>query len=159
MVETINKFNKMTRELIKEVGREPTPEDVAKKMDVPTNKVRTIIKIAQEPVSLNAPVGRENDCFLSDFIEDTIVPSPPDSVIHVNMKEQIGQALGFLTHREAEVLRMRFGLGDGNEQTLEEVGQRFRVTRERIRQIEAKALRSLKNSNRAKSLRSFTSDY
>ncbi len=159
MVETINKLHRITRELINDVGREPTPEDIAKKMDVPANKVRKIIKIAQEPVSLNAPVGKENDSYLSDFIEDTIVPSPPDSVIHVNMKDQIGQALDFLTHREAEVLRMRFGLGDGNEHTLEEVGQRFRVTRERIRQIEAKALRSLKNSNRARNLRSFTSHY
>jgi RNA polymerase primary sigma factor len=159
MVETINKFNKITKELVKEVGREPTPEDVGKKMDMPANKVRAIIKIAQEPVSLNAPVGKENDSYLSDFIEDTIFPSPPDSVIHINMREQIGQALGYLTHREAEVLRMRFGLGDGNEHTLEEVGQRFRVTRERIRQIEAKALRSLKNSSRARSLRSFTSHY
>ena len=159
MVETINKLNKITKELVKEVGREPTPEDLGKKMDLPANKVRTIIKIAQEPVSLNAPVGKENDSFLSDFIEDTIFPSPPDLVIHVKMKEQIGQALGFLTHREAEVLRMRFGLGDGNEHTLEEVGQRFRVTRERIRQIEAKALRNLKNSNRARNLRAFTSQY
>jgi RNA polymerase primary sigma factor len=159
MVETINKFNKITKELVNEVGREPTPEDIGKKMDLPANKVRAIIKIAQEPVSLNAPVGKENDSYLSDFIEDTIFPSPPDSVIHVNMSEQIRQALNYLTRREAEILRMRFGLGDGNEHTLEEVGQRFRVTRERIRQIEAKALRSLKNSSRARSLRSFTSHY
>ena len=129
MVETINKLHKITRELIKEAGREPTPEDVAKKMDMPANKVRTIIKISQEAVSLSAPVGKENESFLYDYIEDTIVPSPPDSIIHVNMRDQIGQALGFLTYREAEVLRMRFGLGNGNEQTLEEVGQRFRVTR------------------------------
>jgi RNA polymerase primary sigma factor len=158
MVETINKLHRITKELIKEAGREPTPEDVAKKMDMPVKKVRTIIKISQEPVSLNAPVGKENDSFLSDYIEDTAIPSPPDTVIHVNMKDQIGKALGFLTYREAEVLRMRFGLGDGNEHTLEEVGQRFRVTRERIRQIEAKALRNLKNSNRARSLRSLTSN-
>jgi RNA polymerase primary sigma factor len=158
MVETINKLHRITRELIQDAGKEPTPEDIAKKMDLPANKVRTIIKISQEPVSLNAPLGKENDSFLSDFIEDTIVPSPPDSVVHINLKNQIDQALGILTNREADVLRMRFGLGDGNEQTLEEVGQRFRVTRERIRQIEAKALRNLKNSNRARNLKSFTSN-
>jgi RNA polymerase primary sigma factor len=156
MVETINKLNKITKELVTEVGREPTAEDVGKKMDIPANKVRTIIKMAQEPVSLNAPVGEENDSYLSDFIEDTIFPPPPESVIHVNMREQIGQALEFLTQRESAVIRMRFGLGDGNEHTLEEVGHRFRVTRERIRQIEAKALRNLKNSKRAGKLRSFT---
>lgn len=159
MVDTINKLHKLTKELFNEVGREPTCDDVAKKMNLPVEKVRQIIKCSQEPVSLNAPVGKENDSYLTDFIEDTIMPSPPDSAILGNLKEQIAHALDSLTHREAEVLRMRFGLGDGNEHTLEEVGQRFRVTRERIRQIEAKALRSLKNSNRAYRLRSFIPHY
>lgn len=159
MVESINKLHKLTKELINEVGREPTCDDVAKKMNLPVDKVRQIIKSSQEPVSLNAPIGRENDSYLSDFIEDTIMPSPPDSVIHGNLRDQIAHALDSLTHREAEVLRMRFGLGDGNEHTLEEVGQRFRVTRERIRQIEAKALRCLKSSRQARGLKSFTSDF
>jgi len=159
MVDTINKLHKLTKELINEVGREPTCDDVAKKMNLPIDKVRQIIKSSQEPVSLNAPVGKENDSYLADFIEDTIIPSPPDSVILGNLKEQIDYALDSLTHREAEVLRMRFGLGDGNEHTLEEVGQRFKVTRERIRQIEAKALRCLKNSRQARRLKSFTSDF
>jgi len=159
MVETINKLHKLTKELINEVGREPDSDDVAKKMNLPIDKVRQIIKISQEPVSLNAPVGKENESYLADFIEDTMMPSPPDSVIHGNLREQIALALDSLTHREAEVLRMRFGLGDGNEHTLEEVGQRFRVTRERIRQIESKALRSLKNAQQARGLRSFTSGF
>jgi RNA polymerase primary sigma factor len=158
MVETINKYHRVSGELVKETGREPLPEDVAKKMDVPVSKVRTLIKISQEPVSLNSPVGKESDSFLLDFVEDTITPSPPDTVVHFDMKDQIRQALGILTRREAEVIRMRFGLGDGNEHTLEEVGQRFRVTRERIRQIEAKALRNLKNSKRAEELRFFTTN-
>jgi RNA polymerase primary sigma factor len=159
MVDTINKLHKLTKELFTEVGREPTCDDVAKKMNLPVEKVRQIIKCSQEPVSLNAPVGKENDSYLTDFIEDTIVPSPPDSAILGNLKEQIAHALDSLIYREAEILRMRFGLGDGNEHTLEEVGQRFKVTRERIRQIEAKALRSLKNSKRAYRLRSFISYY
>jgi RNA polymerase primary sigma factor len=159
MVETINKLNKISRELIKEVGREPTQEEVAKKMDVTTEKVRKIIKVALEPVSLSTPLREDEDSYLGDFLEDNILPSPPDMVIHVNLREQIDKALDTLTFREAEVLRMRFGIGDGNEHTLEEVGQRFRVTRERIRQIEAKALRSLKNSRRARKLKSFASDY
>ncbi len=159
MVETINKLHKLTKELINEVGREPDSDEVAKKMNLPIDKVRQVIKISQEPVSLNAPVGKENDSYLADFIEDTMIPSPPDSVIHGNLREQIALALDSLTYREAEVLRMRFGLGDGNEHTLEEVGQRFRVTRERIRQIESKALRSLKNSQNSRGLRSFTSGF
>jgi RNA polymerase primary sigma factor len=141
------------------MGREPTQEEVAKKMEVSPEKVRKIIKVAQEPVSLNTPVREDEDSHLSDFLEDNILPSPPDVVIHVNLREQIDKALESLTFREAEVLRMRFGIGDGNEHTLEEVGQRFRVTRERIRQIEAKALRCLKNSRRARKLKSFASDY
>ncbi len=159
MIETINKLNKISRGLINEVGREPTQEEVAKKMEVSTEKVRKIIKVAQEPVSLNTPVREDEDSHLSDFLEDHILPSPPDVVIHVSLSDQIEMALESLTYREAEVLRMRFGIGDGNEHTLEEVGQRFRVTRERIRQIEAKALRSLKNSRRARKLKSFASDY
>jgi RNA polymerase primary sigma factor len=159
MVETINKLHKINKELVAELGREPSADDVAKKFNLPVNRVRQIIKISQEPVSLNAPVGKENDSYLSDFIEDTIVPHPPDSVIQGNLVEQIASALDGLPHREADVLRMRFGLGDGNEHTLEEVGQRFRVTRERIRQIEAKALRSLKSSRFSRRLKSFVSDY
>ncbi len=158
MVETINKLNKISKALINEVGREPTQEEVAKKMDVPTEKVRKIIKVAQEPVSLSTPVREDEDSHLGDFLEDHLLPSPPDVVIHINLREQIDEALESLSYREAEVLRMRFGLGDGNEHTLEEVGQRFRVTRERIRQIEAKALRSLKNSRRANKLKSFASN-
>jgi RNA polymerase primary sigma factor len=159
MVETINKLNKISRDLIGEVGREPTQEEVAKKMEVPAEKVGKIIKVAQEPISLSTPVREEEDSYLGDFLEDNIMPSPPDTVIHVNLREQIDKALESLTYREAEVLRMRFGIGDGNEHTLEEVGQRFRVTRERIRQIEAKALRSLKNSRRSRQLKSFASGY
>jgi RNA polymerase primary sigma factor len=159
MVETINKLNKISRDLIKEVGREPTQEEVAKKMDVTTEKVRKIIKVALEPVSLSTPLREDEDSYLGDFLEDNILPSPPELVIHINLREQIDKSLDTLTFREAEVLRMRFGIGDGNEHTLEEVGQRFRVTRERIRQIEAKALRSLKNSRRARKLKSFASDY
>jgi RNA polymerase primary sigma factor len=159
MVETINKLNKINKELINELGREPGAEDVAKKMSLPLDRVRQIIKVSQDPVSLNTPIGKENDSYLSDFIEDTIVPHPPDTAIQGNLVEQISSALDCLTHREADILRMRFGLGDGNEHTLEEVGQRFRVTRERIRQIEAKALRSLKSSRYSRRLRSFVSDY
>jgi RNA polymerase primary sigma factor len=159
MVETINKLNKINKELINELGREPLADDVAKKLNLSVERVRQVIKISQEPVSLNAPVGKENDSYLSDFIEDTIMPRPPDTVIQGNLAEHIASALDCLTHREADVLRMRFGLGDGNEHTLEEVGQRFRVTRERIRQIEAKALRSLKSSHFSRRLKSFVSDY
>ena len=159
MIETINKLNKINKELINELGREPGAEDVAKKMSLPLDRVRQIIKVSQDPVSLNTPIGKENDSYLSDFIEDTIVPHPPDTAIQGNLVEQISSALDCLTHREADILRMRFGLGDGNEHTLEEVGQRFRVTRERIRQIEAKALRSLKSSRYSRRLRSFVSDY
>ena len=159
MVETINKLHKITKELINDLGREPSSDDVAKKMCLPVDKVRQIVKISQEPVSLNAPVGQENDSCLADYIEDTVGPNPPDSVIKSSMVEQIASALDYLPIREADVLRMRFGLGDGNEHTLEEVGQRFRLTRERIRQIEAKALRSLKSSHCFQGLKSFVSDY
>ncbi len=155
MIETINKLIRISRSLVQEIGREPTCEEIAERMEMPVNKVRKIIKIAQEPISLETPIGEEEDSHLGDFIEDKIMPSPPDTVIHNSLREQIEEALKTLTDREAKVLRMRFGLGDGNEHTLEEVGQQFKVTRERIRQIEAKALRKLKHPSRSKKLRSF----
>jgi len=159
MIETINKLIRVSRSLVQEIGREPTSEEIAKKMDMPVSKVRKIIKIAQEPISLETPIGEEEDSHLGDFIEDKVMPSPPDTVIHINLREQIEEALKSLTEREAKVLKMRFGLGDGNEHTLEEVGQQFKVTRERIRQIEAKALRKLKHPSRSKKLKSFTNGY
>ncbi|MDH7512969.1 MAG: RNA polymerase sigma factor RpoD [Clostridiales bacterium] len=158
MIETINKLIRVSRSLVQEIGREPTSEEIAKKMDMPVNKVRKIIKIAQEPISLETPIGEEEDSHLGDFIEDKLMPSPPDTVIHINLREQIEEALKSLTEREAKVLKMRFGLGDGNEHTLEEVGQQFKVTRERIRQIEAKALRKLKHPSRSRKLKSFTNN-
>jgi RNA polymerase primary sigma factor len=159
MIETINKLVRVSRALVQEIGREPTSEEIAKKMDMPVSKVRKIIKIAQEPISLETPIGEEEDSHLGDFIEDKLIPSPPDTVIHINLREQIEEALKSLTDREAKVLKMRFGLGDGNEHTLEEVGQQFKVTRERIRQIEAKALRKLKHPSRSRKLKSFTNNY
>ncbi|HDT14118.1 MAG TPA: RNA polymerase sigma factor RpoD [Candidatus Aminicenantes bacterium] len=159
MIETINKLIRVSRGLVQEIGREPTSEEIAKKMDMPVHKVRKIIKIAQEPISLETPIGEEEDSHLGDFIEDKLIPSPPDTVIHINLKEQIEEALKSLTDREGRVLKMRFGLGDGNEHTLEEVGQQFKVTRERIRQIEAKALRKLKHPSRSRKLRSFTNNH
>ena len=159
MIETINKLIRVSRGLVQEVGREPSSEEIAKKMDMPVTKVRKIIKIAQEPISLETPIGEEEDSHLGDFIEDKLMPSPPDTVIHINLREQIEEALKSLTEREAKVLKMRFGLGDGNEHTLEEVGQQFKVTRERIRQIEAKALRKLKHPSRSRKLRSFTNNH
>ena len=158
MIETINKLIRVSRSLVQEIGREPTSEEISKKMDLPINKVRKIIKIAQEPISLETPIGEEEDSHLGDFIEDKFIPSPPETVIHINLREQIDDALKTLTEREAKVLKMRFGLGDGNEHTLEEVGQQFKVTRERIRQIEAKALRKLKHPSRSRKLKSFTND-
>ena len=158
MIETINKLIRVSRSLVQEIGREPTSEEISEKMDLPVGKVRKIIKIAQEPISLETPIGEEEDSHLGDFIEDKFIPSPPDTVIHINLKEQIDEALKTLTEREAKVLKMRFGLGDGNEHTLEEVGQQFKVTRERIRQIEAKALRKLKHPSRSRKLKSFTQD-
>ncbi|MDW7760569.1 MAG: RNA polymerase sigma factor RpoD [Acidobacteriota bacterium] len=158
MIETINKLIRVSRSLVQEIGREPTCEEIARKMDLPVSKVRKIIKIAQEPISLETPIGEEEDSHLGDFIEDKLIPSPPDTVIHINLREQIEEALKSLTDREARVLKMRFGLGDGNEHTLEEVGQQFKVTRERIRQIEAKALRKLKHPSRSRKLKSFTSN-
>ncbi len=156
MIETINKLIRVSRSLVQEIGREPSSEEIAKKMDMSVHKVRKIIKIAQEPISLETPIGEEEDSHLGDFIEDKVLPSPPETVININLREQIGDALKSLTEREAKVLKMRFGLGDGNEHTLEEVGQQFKVTRERIRQIEAKALRKLKHPSRSRKLKSFT---
>jgi RNA polymerase primary sigma factor len=158
MIETINKLIRVSRGLVQEIGREPTCEEISEKMDLPVVKVRKIIKIAQEPISLETPIGEEEDSHLGDFIEDKFILSPPDTVVHINLREQIEEALKTLTEREAKVLKMRFGLGDGNEHTLEEVGQQFKVTRERIRQIEAKALRKLKHPSRSRKLKSFTQD-
>jgi len=158
MIETINKLIRVSRSLVQEIGREPSSEEIAKKMDMSVHKIRKIIKIAQEPISLETPIGEEEDSHLGDFIEDKVMPSPPETVININLREQIGEALKSLTEREAKVLKMRFGLGDGNEHTLEEVGQQFKVTRERIRQIEAKALRKLKHPSRSRKLKSFTDD-
>jgi len=159
MIETINKLVRVSRQLVQEFGREPTCEEIAKKMEMPVSKVRKIIKVAQEPISLETPIGEEEDSHLGDFIEDKVLPSPPEAVIHQSLKEHIEEALKTLTEREAKVLKMRFGLGDGNEHTLEEVGQKFKVTRERIRQIEAKALRKLKHPTRSKKLRSFAKTF
>jgi len=157
MIETINKLSRVSRQFVQEIGREPTSEEIAKKMDMPVSKVRKIIKIHQQPISLETPIGEEGDSHLGDFIEDKVMPSPPDAVIRINLREKIEEALESLTEREAKILKMRFGLGDGNEHTLEEVGQQFKVTRERIRQIEAKALGKLKHPSRSKKLRGFAS--
>jgi len=155
MIETINKLIKISRQLHHELKREPTTEEIAQKMEMPVSKVRKILKIAQEPVSLETPIGEEEDSHLGDFIEDQKIPSPAETVVRKSLKEQIEEVLKTLTPREATVLRMRFGLFDGNEHTLEEVGQHFKVTRERIRQIEAKALRKLRHKSRARKLKPF----
>jgi RNA polymerase primary sigma factor len=155
MIETINKLIRTSRSLVQEYGREPTSEEIAKKMDFPVHKVRKILKIAQEPISLETPIGEEEDSHLGDFIEDRAVISPADAVININLKEQTESVLKTLTPREEQVIKMRFGLGDGSEHTLEEVGQRFSVTRERIRQIEAKALRKLRHPSRSRMLKAF----
>ncbi len=155
MIETINKLIRTSRQLVQELGREPTPEEIAAKMDVPVEKVRKVLKIAQEPISLETPIGEEEDSHLGDFIEDKQVVSPVESIIGLSLREQTNKVLATLTPREEKVLRLRFGLSDGCEHTLEEVGQDFLVTRERIRQIEAKALRKLRHPSRSKKLRSF----
>jgi RNA polymerase primary sigma factor len=156
MIETISKLSRVSRQFVQEIGREPTSEEIAQKMDMPVGKVRKIIKIAQQPISLETPIGEEGDSHLGDFIEDKVMPSPLDAVIHITLQEKIEEALKSLTEREAKILKLRFGLGGGSEHTLEEVGQQFKVTRERIRQIEAKALRKLKHPSRSKKLKSFT---
>jgi len=155
MIETINKLIRTSRQLVQELGREPTSEEIAKRMDIPVAKVRKVLKIAQEPISLETPIGEEEDSHLGDFIEDRAVVSPADAVINVNLKEQTAHVLRTLTAREEKVIKMRFGLEDGSEHTLEEVGQSFAVTRERIRQIEAKALRKLRHPSRSRKLRAF----
>jgi RNA polymerase primary sigma factor len=155
MIETINKLIRTSRQLVQELGREPTSEEIAKRMDIPVAKVRKVLKIAQEPISLETPIGEEEDSHLGDFIEDRGVVSPAEAVINVNLKDQTAQVLRTLTPREEKVIKMRFGLEDGSEHTLEEVGQSFAVTRERIRQIEAKALRKLRHPSRSRKLRAF----
>jgi RNA polymerase primary sigma factor len=155
MIETINKLIRTSRQLVQELGREPTSEEIAKRMDIPVAKVRKVLKIAQEPISLETPIGEEEDSHLGDFIEDRMAVSPSDAVISVNLKEYTSQVLRTLTPREERVIKMRFGLEDGSEHTLEEVGQSFQVTRERIRQIEAKALRKLRHPSRSRKLRAF----
>jgi len=155
MIETINKLIRTQRQLVQELGREPTSEEIAKRMDIPVAKVRKIMKIAQEPISLETPIGEEEDSHLGDFIEDKAVVSPSEAVINLSLKEQTASVLKTLTPREEKVIKMRFGLEDGSEHTLEEVGQSFAVTRERIRQIEAKALRKLRHPSRSRKLRAF----
>ncbi len=155
MIETINKLIRTSRQLVQELGREPSSEEIARRMDIPVAKVRKVLKIAQEPISLETPIGEEEDSHLGDFIEDQAVVSPSEAVISVNLKEYTSQVLRTLTPREERVIKMRFGLEDGSEHTLEEVGQSFQVTRERIRQIEAKALRKLRHPSRSRKLKAF----
>ena len=158
MVETINKLIRVSRQLLQELGREPTPEEIAEEMDMNVDRVREILKISQEPVSLETPIGEEEDSHLGDFIQDDNVPVPADAAAFTLLKEQLIEVLGTLTEREQKVLRLRFGLDDGRARTLEEVGKEFNVTRERIRQIEAKALRKLRHPSRSKPLRDFIED-
>jgi RNA polymerase primary sigma factor len=155
MIETINKLIRTSRYLVQEIGREPTPEEIASKMEIPLDKVRKVLKIAKEPISLETPVGEEEDSHLGDFIEDKRIMTPSDAVVNINLQEQTRKVLATLTPREEQVLRMRFGIGEKSDHTLEEVGQKFTVTRERIRQIEAKALRKLRHPSRSKRLKSF----
>lgn len=155
MVETINKLIRVSRQLLQELGREPTPEEIAAEMDVPVEKVREILKISQEPVSLETPIGEEEDSHLGDFIQDDNVPVPADAATFTLLREQLGEVLETLTEREQKVLILRFGLEDGRSRTLEEVGKEFNVTRERIRQIEAKALRKLRHPSRSRKLKDY----
>ena len=155
MVETINKLLRVSRQLLQELGREPTPEEIAEEMDMPVDRVREILKISQEPVSLETPIGEEEDSHLGDFIQDDNVPVPADAAAFTLLKEQLVEVLGTLTEREQKVLRLRFGLDDGRARTLEEVGKEFNVTRERIRQIEAKALRKLRHPSRSRKLKDY----
>ena len=155
MVETINKLIRVSRQLLQELGREPTPEEIAAEMNMPVERVREILKISQEPVSLETPIGEEEDSHLGDFIQDDNVPVPADAAAFTLLKEQLVEVLGTLTEREQKVLRLRFGLDDGRARTLEEVGKEFNVTRERIRQIEAKALRKLRHPSRSRKLKDY----
>ena len=155
MVETINKLIRVSRQLLQELGREPTPEEIAKELDMPVDRVREILKISQEPVSLETPIGEEEDSHLGDFIQDDNVPVPAEAAAQTLLKEQLDEVLDTLTDREQKVLRLRFGMNDGRARTLEEVGKEFDVTRERIRQIEAKALRKLRHPSRSRKLRDY----
>ncbi len=155
MVETINKLIRVSRQLLQELGREPTPEEIAAELKMPEERVREILKISQEPVSLETPIGEEEDSHLGDFIQDDNVPVPADAAAFTLLKEQLSEVLSTLTEREQKVLRLRFGLDDGRARTLEEVGKEFNVTRERIRQIEAKALRKLRHPSRSRKLRDY----
>ncbi|HET8596360.1 MAG TPA: RNA polymerase sigma factor RpoD, partial [Castellaniella sp.] len=155
MIETINKMNRINRQILQETGAEPDPATLAQKMDMPEDKVRKILKIAKEPISMETPIGDDDDSHLGDFIEDTGTVSPSDSALHGSMRDVVKEVLDSLTPREAKVLRMRFGIEMSTDQTLEEVGKQFDVTRERIRQIEAKALRKLRHPSRADKLKSF----
>lgn len=155
MVETINKLIRVSRQLLQEIGREPTPEEIGKEMDITADKVREIMKIAQEPVSLETPIGEEEDSHLGDFIEDEDAPAPASAALFILLKEQLDDVLDTLTDREKRVLELRFGIEDGRPRTLEEVGKEFGVTRERIRQIEAKALRKLRHPSRSKKLKDY----
>jgi RNA polymerase primary sigma factor len=155
MIETINKLVRTSRQFLHEQGREPTPEEMAERLSMPLEKVRKVMKIAKEPISLETPIGDEEDSHLGDFIEDKNAVIPVDAAIQANLKETVTRVLASLTPREERVLRMRFGIGMNTDHTLEEVGQQFSVTRERIRQIEAKALRKLKHPSRSRKMRSF----
>jgi RNA polymerase primary sigma factor len=155
MIETINKLNRISRQMLQEMGREPSPDELAERMEMPEDKVRKVLKIAKEPISMETPIGDDEDSHLGDFIEDIAVLSPVDSATGEGLKEATREVLSSLTPREAKVLRMRFGIDMNTDHTLEEVGKQFDVTRERIRQIEAKALRKLRHPNRSEQLRSF----
>jgi RNA polymerase primary sigma factor len=158
MIETINKLIRASRQLIQELGREPTAEELARRMELPVSKVRKVLRVAQEPISLETPVGEEEESHLGDFLVDQAGVSPSDAVINLNLREQTAEVLKTLSPREEKIVKMRFGLEDGSEHTLEEVGQNFAVTRERIRQIEAKALRKLRHPSRSHRLRAFIED-
>jgi RNA polymerase primary sigma factor len=155
MIETINKMNRISRQILQETGAEPDPATLASKMDMPEDKIRKILKIAKEPISMETPIGDDDDSHLGDFIEDTHTLAPSDAALHSSMHNVVKEVLDSLTPREAKVLRMRFGIEMSTDQTLEEVGKQFDVTRERIRQIEAKALRKLRHPSRADKLKSF----